>query len=167
MKRPTHSRSRRAFAASGLTALATLGLSRLSFAQAAATATQGAATSGKSVPPEVEKANIAVVNEFCAAFERKDVAKALSLLSDNCVYRVVQSRAPLVGKEKVSENVKGLIERGAQFKLYKTVAIGPLVLNDRDDILVRATGGTITVRLTGFFYVEDGKIAEWTDYVIR
>ena len=32
MKRPTHSLSRRTFTASGLTALATLGLSRLSFA---------------------------------------------------------------------------------------------------------------------------------------
>ena len=32
--------------------------------------------------------------------------------------------------------------------------------------LVRATGGTITIRLTGFFFLEDGKISEWTDYRI-
>ncbi len=166
MKRTKHSSSRRAFAAGGLTALATLGLTRLSIAQTAAGA-QTAATSGKAVPPAVEKANIGVVTDFCEAFGRKDVAKAVSLLADNCTYRVVQNRAPIVGKEKVSEQIKGLIERGAEFKLYKTVALGPLVLNDRDDVLVRSTGGTITIRLTGFFFVEDGKISEWTDYVVR
>ena len=165
MKYATHSSSRRAFAAGGLTVLATLGLSRLSIAQAAGA--QAPATSGNALPPEVEKANIGVVTDFCAAFGRKDVAKAVSLLGDNCTYRVVQNRAPLVGKEKVSEQIKGLIERGAEFKLYKTIALGPLVLNDRDDVLVRRTGGTITIRLTGFFFVEDGKISEWTDYVIR
>lgn len=109
---------------------------------------------------------MAVVTEFCAAFGRKDVAKAVSLLGDNCTYRVVQNRPPIVGKEKVSEQIKGLIERGAEFKIYKTVALGPLVLNDRDDILQRPTGA-ITIRLTGFFFVENGKISEWTDYVIR
>ena len=110
---------------------------------------------------------MAVVNDFCAAFGRKDVAKAVSLLGDNCTYRIVQNRPPLVGKEKVSEQIKGLIERGAEFKIYKTVTLGPLVLNDRDDVLKRPNGETITIRLTGFFFVEDGKISEWTDYVIR
>ena len=170
MKHTTHSSSRRAFAASGLTALATLGLSRLSLAQAAGGA-QGAGgqapvNNGKAVPPEIEKANMAVVTDFCQAFVRKDAAKAASLLNDNCTYRVVQARAPIVGKEKVSEQIKGLMERGAEFKIYKTVALGPLVFNDRDDILQRPTG-PITIRLTGFFFVEDGKITEWTDYVIR
>ena len=160
MKRSTYSPSRRAFAASGLTALAALGLPRLSVAALAQ------ATRGTAVPAAVEQANITVVTDFCVAFERKDVAKAVSLLGDNCVYRVLQDRPPLVGKDKVAENITALIERGAEFKLYKTVALGPLVLNDRDDILVRAAGGTITIRLTGFFFLEDGKISEWTDYRI-
>lgn len=171
MKHTKHSSSRRAFTASGLAALATLGLSRLSGAQAsggaqAAAGAQGATTSGKAVPPEVEKANIAVVTAFCDAFVRKDAAKAASLLNDNCTYRIVQNRPPIVGKEKVAEQIKGLMERGAQFKTYKSVALGPLVLNDRDDVLQRPTG-TLTVRLAGFFFVEDGKISEWTDYVVR
>lgn len=177
MKHTTHSFSRRAFAASGLAALATLGLSRLSLAQAArgtqaaggaapSAGAQGPTTSGKALPPEVERANIAVVTAFCDAFVRKDAAKAASLLNDNCTYRIVQDRPPIVGKEKVAAQIKGLMERGAEFKTYKSVALGPLVLNDRDDVLQRPTG-TLTVRLAGFFFVENGKISEWTDYVVR
>ena len=161
MKRQKHSPSRRTFAASGLTALATLGLSRLSFAQ-------GAALTGKSVPPEVGKANVAVVNDFCAAFTRKDLAKAVSLLADNCSYRPTQTRPAVVGKEKVGETIKGFLERGAEFKVLKTVSLGPLVLNERDDIIVMAKGPTRTFHVAaGLFFLENGKIAEWTDYVLE
>src|SRR3984893_9953380 len=120
------SMSRRAFGAIGLGALATLGLSRASFAQTAF-------PSGKVVPPEIEKANVAVVNAFCAAFARKDLTKAVSLLADNCSYRTTQTRPPILGKDKVAETIKGFIERFAEFKVLKTVALGPLVLNERDD----------------------------------
>jgi limonene-1,2-epoxide hydrolase len=162
MKRATNSLSRRTFAASGLTALATLGLSPLSFAQAAV-------PTGKSIPPEVERANVAVVNDFCAAFARKDLAKAVSLLADGCVYRPTQTRPPVVGKEKVADTIRGFLERGAEFKVLKTVVLGPLVLNERDDVIVMATSGpTRTFRVAaGLFFIENGRIAEWTDYVIQ
>jgi limonene-1,2-epoxide hydrolase len=162
MKRPTNPLSRRTFTASGLTALATLGLSRLSFAQAAA-------PTGKSVPPEVEKANVAVVNDFCAAFARKDLAKAVSLLADNCTYRPTQTRQPVVGKENVADTIKGFLERGAEFKVLKTVVLGPLVLNERNDIIMTATNGpTRTFHVAaGLFFIENSKIVEWTDYVIQ
>ena len=152
--------SRRAFGATGLGALATLGLSRLSFAQV---------PSGKAVPPEIEKANVAVVNAFCAAFARKDLTKAVSLLADNCSYRTTQTRPPILGKDKVAETIKGFIERGAEFKVLKAVALGPLVINERDDTVVMATGKeTRTFHVAaGLFFVENGKIAEWTDYLIQ
>lgn len=161
MKRPTHSLSRRTFTASGLTALATLGLPQLSFAQAAAPA-------GKSVPPEVEKANVAVVNAFCAAFARKDLVKAVSLLADNCTYRPTQTRPPVVGKEKIAETIKGFLERGAEFKVLKTVVIGPLVLNERNDIIAFENGPARTFHVAaGLFFVENAKIVEWTDYLLQ
>lgn len=161
MKRTTRSLSRRTFTASGLSALATFGLSRLAFAQATA-------PSGKSVPPAVEKANVAVVNEFCAAFKRKDLAKAASLLADNCTYRPTQTRPAVVGKEKVADTIKRFLERGAEFKVLKTVSLGPLVLNERDDIIVMTNGPTRTFHVAaGLFFIENGKIAEWTDYLIE
>lgn len=161
MKRSSHSPSRRTFTVSGLTALATLGLPRLTLAQVAA-------PTGKSIPPDVEQANVAVVNDFCAAFARKDLPKAVSLLADNCSYRPTQSRPAIVGKEHVTSTIKVFLERGAEFKVLKTVALGPLVLNERDDIIVMETGPTRTFHIAaGLFFVENGKIVEWTDYVIR
>ena len=162
MKRLTHSLSRRTFTASGLTALAMLGLTQPSFTQAAAPA-------GKSVPPEIEKANVAIVNEFCAAFAQKDLAKAVSLLADNCTYRPTQTRPPVVGKEKIADTIKGFLERGAEFKVLKTVVIGPLVVNERDDIIVTATNGVARTFhvAAGLFFVENAKILEWTDYVLQ
>jgi limonene-1,2-epoxide hydrolase len=116
-----------------------------------------------------EEANIRVVNEFCAAFERKDAATAISLLADRCVYRTSQTRPPIVGREQVADTVKGFIDRGARFTVLKTVALGPLVLNERDDTVVTAEkepARTFHIA-AGFFYVNEGKIVEWTDYLVR
>ena len=161
MTRSTRHVSRRIFAAGGLSALATFGLSRLSSGQTAPNA-------GKTVPPEVEQANIAVVNDFCAAFDRRDLNKALSLLADNCIYRASQARPPLAGKEKVAERIKEFIDRVVAFKVLRTVALGPIVLNERDDVFgPTATQAGRTYRVAaGVFFVENGKIVEWTDYVL-
>lgn len=156
---------RKFFSASGLGALVALGGSRLLGAQDKL---------GVSVSPEVEKANIRVVNDFCAAFASRDLAKATSLLGDNCAYRVSQTRPPIIGRDAVAERVKNYIDRGADFKVLKTVVLGPIVLNERDDIFPKGFGegaastGPRTIRIAaGLFFVENGKIVEWTDYVIR
>jgi limonene-1,2-epoxide hydrolase len=160
MKQRPRSSSRRRFAVRWLSALATLGVSRLSFGQ-------GATPTGKTSSPESEKANVAIVNDFCSAFGRKDLAKAVSLLADNCAYRTTQTRPPIVGKEKVSETIKGFLERGAEFKVLKTVVLGPVVLNERDDVIATAAGPTRTFHVAaGLFVLEGGKIVEWTDYVL-
>ena len=119
--------SRRVFTAAGLGALAGLGIPRLAFGQTAV-------SQGRSVSSDVQQANIAVVNDFCAAFARKDLDGAVSLLADNCVYRVTHTQPPLTGKEAVIETIKGFMERVVDFKVLNTVALGPLVLNERDDI---------------------------------
>ena len=159
--------TRRAFfAASGLGAIAALHTRALS--------AQAQRLLGVSVSPEVERANVRVVDEFCAAFASRDISKATSLLADNCAYRVTQARPPITGREAVAAQVKNYIDRGADFKVLKTVALGPLVLNERDDIFPKGLGdgaansGPTTIRVAaGLFFVENGKIVEWTDYVIR
>ena len=93
--------SRRSFAVRAFGSLAAFDLASSAHGQAPASA-------GKSVPPEVERANVAVVNEFCAAFARKDLARAVSLLADNCTYRTSQTRPPLVGKETRLRDDQGL-----------------------------------------------------------
>ena len=161
MNRPRPSLSRRAFGAGGLAAIA--------FGFARAGAAQVAPPFGASVPREVERANIVLVDEFCAAFARKDVAKAVSLLSDGCSYRTSQTRPPIVGKANVASTITRFIELGAEFKVIRSVALGPLVLNERDDVVVMTAGAPArTFHIAaGLFFIEDGRIAEWTDYVIR
>jgi limonene-1,2-epoxide hydrolase len=160
MKRARCSRSRRAFTTSTLTALAALGFSRRSFAQAA--------SAGKTVPPEVGKANVAVVDNFCAAFGRKDLSKIVSLLADKCTYRPTHTMPAVVGKEKVAETIKGFLDRDLKLKVLNTVAFGPLVLNERDDTLITKEGKPRTFRVAGgLFFVENGKIVEWTDYFLQ
>ena len=153
--------SRRAFGAGSLAAIA------LGFARAGAA--QSAPLFGKQVLAEVEKANIALVDEFCAAFARRDTGKAVSLLSDNCSYRTSQTRPPLVGKASVASTITRFIDLGAEFKVIRSLALGPLVLNERDDIVVMEAGAPARSFhiAAGFFFIENGRISEWTDYVVR
>ena len=165
MKELTNSVTRRTFfAAGGLGALAALGGPRLLAAQ-----TQGSL--GTAVSPEVQRANVQVVNSFCAAFADRDPARALSLIADDCVYRITQTRPPIIGHEAVAEQVTNFIERGAEFKVLKTVVLGPIVLNERDDIFPTGfgpDGRPVTFHVAaGLFFVEDGKISEWTDYIVQ
>jgi limonene-1,2-epoxide hydrolase len=153
--------SRRSFTAGGISALAALGFSRFAGAQAPQMI-------GRTVGPDVEKANIAAVNEFCTAFERKDLTKAVALLADNCVYRPMQTRPPIAGKDKVTETLKGFLDRVVAFKVLRTASLGPIVLNERDDVFA-ANGAQAarTFRATGIFFLENGKIVEWIDVVLQ
>ena len=111
---------------------------------------------------------MAVVNDFCAAFEQKDLPKIVSLLSDDCTYRPTQTTAAVVGKDKVTETIKGFLDRDLVLEVLDTVAFGPLVLNERDDILVTEDGTSRTFRIAaGLFFVENRKIVEWTDYYLE
>jgi len=152
--------SRRVFTVAGISALAGLGIPRLASTQ----------TQGRSVPSDVQQANVAVVNDFCAAFARRDLDGAVSLLADDCVYRVTHTQPPITGKDAVRETIAGFMERVVDFKVLSTVALGPLVLNERDDIFEAsdtAQGFSGTFRVAaGLFFVENGKIAEWTDYFL-
>jgi len=69
----------------------------------------------------------------------------------------------------VASTITRFIELGAEFKVIRSVALGPLVLNERDDIVVMAAGAPArTFHIAaGLFFIADGRIAEWTDYVIR
>lgn len=155
---------RRFFAASGLGAIAALGGPRLLSAQ-----TPG--SRGVSLSAEDEQANVRVVNAFCAAFAARDPDTATSLLAENCVYRVSQTRPPIIGHAAVAEQVRDFIDRGAEFKVLDTVVLGPIVLNERDDIFPKGfgpSGNPVTFHIAaGFFFVEAGKIVEWTDYIVQ
>ena len=124
------------------------------------------------VSKETEQTNARIVTEFCNAFAKRDVAKATSLLADKCTYRPSQTAPPVIGRDAVTERVKRIMtERGGMdFKVLKTVTLGPIVVNQRDDVPgePRTYNGKTFDNFHvagGVFFVADGKIVEWTDYV--
>ena len=115
-----------------------------------------------------EKANVKVVNDFCAAWVSHDPDKIASYMADDCLARISETQPPTKGRAALVDALKALLQRldKVEIEVVETFAIGSTVLNDRIDYVTR--GGMRTpVRVAGFFVVKDGKIAEWTDYVVR
>src|SRR5262249_55421382 len=115
--------TRRAFLTTG-----SLGAIGLSLAQGA--------TAQTHVSRETEQANARLVTEFCESFAKRDVAKATSLLAEKCIYRPSQTAPPVIGRDAVAERIRGFMtERGGiDFKVLKAVTLGPIVVNERDDV---------------------------------
>lgn len=117
---------------------------------------------------DAEKVNIAVVNNFCASFATRDLTKIMSFFADNGVYRMTETSPPSVGREAVSTRIKGFIDTSdtIEFKIVETFAKGPVVMNERIDRFIGPQRNN-TYHVSGVFFIKDGKIVEWTDYIIR
>jgi limonene-1,2-epoxide hydrolase len=111
-----------------------------------------------------EKANVQIVNDFCASWPGHDLDKVMSFFADNAAYRVSETLEPVKGKEAVRARIKGFLDRVKEFEVLETVAKGPMVFNERID---RFTGGPLkSFHGVGVFFLKDGKIVEWYDYTI-
>jgi limonene-1,2-epoxide hydrolase len=117
-------------------------------------------------PTAAEKANLALVTGFCASFAGRDMSKITAFLADNCVYRVTETTPPVTGKAAI-ERIRTYVERSTkiEFKILESWVKGSVVVNERVDSFV-SPQRTNAYHLTGVFFVKDGRIAEWTDYVI-
>ncbi len=115
-----------------------------------------------------EKANVQVVNAFCAAWASSDVDKITSFMTEDCSIRLSEAQPPAKGRAAFKDALKNLYQRiqKVEIEVTESFAIGPTVLNDRQDYITR-DGKRAPVRVAGFFFLKDGKIAEWTDYLIR
>jgi limonene-1,2-epoxide hydrolase len=118
-------------------------------------------------PTTTEKANQALVADFCAAFASRDMTKIASYLDPNCSYRITETAMPAVGVAAV-ERIKSYVERSSkiEFKILDSWARGPMVINERIDSFTRPDASP-AFHLVGVFLIKDGKIAEWTDFGIR
>lgn len=111
-----------------------------------------------------EKANVKLVDDFCAAWSSKDPDKVMAFFSDNPSYRQTELQAPAVGRQAVAEKVAGGVKVATKFEVHESWARGPMVINERTDYfdsprLKRWHG-------VGVFLVKDGKIVEWQDFTI-
>jgi limonene-1,2-epoxide hydrolase len=111
-----------------------------------------------------EKANLQIVNDFCAAWPSHDLSKLMSFFADNCAYRVTEAQEPNKGKEAVEARIKSFLDRVIRFQVLDTWAKGPMVFNERIDSF--SSGALKSWHGTGVFFLKDGKIVEWYDYTI-
>ena len=114
-----------------------------------------------------ERANVKTVNDFCAAWSTRDIARVLPFLAGDCVYRMTETTPPATGHAGVTEKLKSWLDDSSfvEFRVLDTAAAGPIVINHRIDRFVASR--PLTWEGVGVFYVKDGKIKEWSDYTIK
>jgi limonene-1,2-epoxide hydrolase len=111
-----------------------------------------------------EKANVQLVNDFCAAWAGHDLNRIMSFFAENCAYRVSEGQEPNKGRQAVTDRIKSFLYRVQGFDVIETFARGPMVINERHD---HFTGGPLKMwHGVGVFFVKDNKIVEWYDYTI-
>ena len=115
-------------------------------------------------PTALEKANIQVVKDFCAAWPSHDLEKILSFFAENGAYRMTETMEPAKGREALRVRIKTIISNVDIFEILDTFARGPMVVNERID---RFSNFSLkSWRGVGVFFLKDGKIVEWYDYTI-
>jgi limonene-1,2-epoxide hydrolase len=112
-----------------------------------------------------EKANVQVVNDFCAAWPSHDIDKIMSFFAENCAYRMTEAQEAIKGRQAVMDRIKSFLDAVQGFEVIETFAKGPMVINERHDHF--KGGGPLKMwHGVGVFFLKDGKIAEWSDYTI-
>ena len=117
--------------------------------------------------PDVEAANVEVVNDFCAAWESMDLEKIYQYAADDITFHMTESTPPIHGKQALIDGTKQFLApaKSAKFEVLRTQAMGNTVINERlDHFEMGETKNTFHV--TGFFFLKDGKIVEWRDYSV-
>ena len=111
-----------------------------------------------------ERANVKIVNDFCATWPSHDLSQVMAFFADNGAYRMTETMEPAKGRDAVTARVKSIINNVEKFEVLDTWARGPMVINERID---RFSGGPLKAwHGVGVFFVKDGKIVEWYDYTI-
>lgn len=105
---------------------------------------------------------IAIVTDFCAAFDRLDWDRIHALLAADIVYHNIPME-PVHGIDAFKAAYAAFPVSEAQFEIHHIAANGAVVLTERTDRFVLA-GKPIVIRVMGVFEIREGKIAVWRDY---
>ena len=124
----------------------------------------GAANAAPATMSELEKANLKLVDDFCAAWPAHDLTKIMAFFSDTPAYRQSEGQAPAVGHDAVTAKIGAFVGNVTQFEVHDRWARGPMVINERTD---HFTGMKLKRwHGVGVFLVKEGKIVEWYDYTM-
>ena len=143
------------------------GVNRRGFLAAGGALAAVAGLAGRAEAAEMtaaERANVQVVNDFCAAWPSHNLEKVMAFFADAGAYRMTETMEPAKGGAAVTASVKSIIDRVEGFEVLDTFARGPMVINERIDhfsnFALKSWHGV------GVFFLKDGKIVEWYDYTI-
>jgi limonene-1,2-epoxide hydrolase len=117
---------------------------------------------------DAEKANVKLVNDFCASWSTRDLKQVFPRFADAGVYRMSETTPPVTGHAGITERLGSWMQSSDRitFDVLETFAKGPIVINHRIDIFASKTR-PLTWEGVGVFFVKDGKIHEWSDYTIK
>ena len=111
-----------------------------------------------------ERANVRVVNDFCAAWPSHDLQKIMSFFADDGAYRMSERQEPAKGRQAVTAKINSFLGNVLKLDVLETFARGPMVFNERIDHFQNM--GLKSWHGVGVFFLRDGKIVEWYDYTI-
>jgi len=106
----------------------------------------------------------AVVNEFIAAIERRDVDVAIGLLADDCEYDNVpmgKVHGPAAVRDILAPMLSGCSD--VDWPVQRQLVDGAVVVNERIDRFHMAHGW-LELPVVGVWEVHDGRITLWRDY---
>jgi limonene-1,2-epoxide hydrolase len=137
-----------------------------------AAAAGGAGQAAAAEPTAAEAANVKVVKDFCATWGAKDFdpdASARAYFTPDASVRVLDTMPFVVGPAAIGAAFKPFLQHGERFKVQflDVYAKGPLVVTHRIDTQVAPGQADKAMEMVGVFLVRDGRIKEWTDYLVN
>ncbi len=116
---------------------------------------------------DLEARNLKMMEEFCDIWSTMDQEKIMSYFSDDIKFRMTESSPLVEGKAALAELLKQFLSArtSARFELIRHQAMGNILINERIDHFERADGKD-AFHMTGLFFIKEGKIVEWWDYVM-
>jgi limonene-1,2-epoxide hydrolase len=109
-------------------------------------------------------ANEKIVQDFCAAWARKNIDELLGFFTADAVYHNMPLE-PLKGVAAIREtiNMFATPAQSIEFEMLAIASAGDVVFTERIDRF-KMMGKSVELPVAGVFEVRDGKIAAWRDY---
>ena len=114
-----------------------------------------------------EAANLKTVTAFCVAWSTRDLRQVTSHMTADAVYRMTETTPPITGAAALIAQMQPWVDTSSaiEFHVLETFVKGPMVVNHRIDHFSSATQ-PLTWEGVGVFFLQDGKIKEWSDFSI-
>jgi limonene-1,2-epoxide hydrolase len=112
----------------------------------------------------MNETNEKLVQDFCAAWSRRDIEKLLRFFTDDAVYHNMPM-APVTGREAIRQVFELFVPPAEwiDWEVRHIASRGAVVFTERVDRFVMG-GKRVELPVAGVFEIRDGKIAGWRDY---